>query len=259
MKNMNNQLNIIKTIKTRKMKNTRINNGLKVGMFALSMLAINVVSAQRTASTAAGTDFTKQTNTVLGSSAGSVKVIDNKGTIKYLQSNNGITMLTDLTPNGGVVTTWQLGGTLTDNTYIDATGKVFAIDGIKLITAADLPSSNATDASVHGTATGTGYTLLVRDEATGETKKMLIADLVSGIRTEHIQSGNATANVAITVTGLPVLTAGTTIAKLFVFRNGAKLRTVSDFVATADTVTIVYSATDLPMYDGDVIEIQYIK
>ena len=145
------------------------------------------------------------------------------------------------------------------NTYIDATGKVFAIDGIKLITSTDSPSSNATNASIHGTATGTGYTLLVRDEATGETKKMLIADLVSGIRTEYTQGANATADVDITVTGLPVLNAGTTIAKLFVFRNGAKLRTIADFTAAADKVTIKYSATELPMYAGDVIEIQYIK
>jgi len=58
---------------------------------------------------------------------------------------------------------------------------------------------------------------------------------------------------------LPVLTAGTTLAKLYVYRNGAKLRSGTDFTATDDTVTITYSATDLPMYAGDVIEIQYIK
>jgi hypothetical protein len=238
------------------MKNTKMKNSLKLGILALSMLAINVVSAQRTTSTTT-TNFGKQVNTVLGSKDGSVKVIDNKGTIKYLQSKNGITMLTDITPDGGVITTWQLGGTLTDNTYIDATGKTFAIDGIKLITASDLPSKDATTASIHGT--GTGFTLLVRDEATGETKKMLASDLVSGIRTEHTQVADATANVDITVTGLPVLSAGITDAKLFVFRNGAKLRTGTDFVAIADKVTITYSATDLPMYKGDVIEIQYIK
>jgi hypothetical protein len=239
------------------MKNTKKNNGLKLGIIALTMLGINVVSAQRMTSTASTTDFGKQANTVLGSKDGSVKVIDNKGTIKYLQSKNGITMLTDKTPDGGVITTWQLGGALTDNTYIDATGKVFAIDGVKLITSTDLPSKDATTGSVHGT--GTGFTLLVRDEATGETKKMLATDLVSGIRTEYTQVANATADVAITVTGLPVLTAGTTDAKLFVYRNGAKLRSGIDFVATADLVTITYSATDLPMYTGDVIEIQFIK
>lgn len=229
---------------------------LKLGMM-VAILAVGTIHAQRaTGSTNAGTDFTKQANTVLGSDGGSVKVIDNKGTIKYLQSSNGITMFTDTAPDGGVITTWQLGGTLTDDTYIDASGAVFAIDGIKLITT-ETASTDATTGSAHGT--GTGYTLLVRDEATGETKKMLATDLVSGIRTETTQGSNASADVAITVTGLPVLTAGTTAAKLFVFRNGAKLRSGTDFVATANTVTITYNAVDLPMYAGDVIEIQYIK
>jgi hypothetical protein len=187
--------------------------------------------------------------------ATAVKVVDNKGTIKYFQSNNGITQIVNTTANK-TTTTWQLGGTLTDDTYIDVSGKAFALDGIALASAT-AASSDATDASSHGT--GTGWTLLVRDEATGATQKLLATDLISGIRVEHTQSADATGNVPITVTGLPVLTAGTTDAKLFVFRNGAKLRTGSDFVATADTVTITYSSTDLPMYAGDVVEIQYIK
>lgn len=238
--------------------NSKVQNTLKVGAVIALLLSAGAVSAQRVTpvSPAVAADFTKAANTVLGQDGGSVKVIDNKGTIKYLQSSNGITMFTDATPDGGVITTWQLGGTLTDDTYIDATGKVFAIDGVKLITT-ETPSTDATTGSVHGT--GTGYTLLVRDEATGETKKMLASDLVSGIRTETTQATNASADVAITVTGLPALSAATTSAKLFVFRNGAKLRSGTDFVASANTVTITYSATELPMYAGDVIEIQYIK
>lgn len=232
-----------------------ITNKFKIALVAVGILTIGTVSAQRTT----GADFTKKANTVLGTADGSVKVIDNKGTIKYLQSSNGVTMFTDTAPDGGVITTWQLGGTLTDDTYIDATGAAFAIDGIKLITAADLAAATATDGSTHLTSTDTGYTLLVRDEATGETKKMLASDLVSGIRVEYAQAANATADVAIAVVGLPVLTAGSTFAKLFVYRNGAKLRSGTDFVATADTVTITYDAVDMPMYAGDIIEIQYIK
>lgn len=200
-------------------------------------------------------NVTKATDAIPGALNKSIKVIDNKGTIKYLQAKNGITMLTNTTADK-TTTTWQLGGTISDNTYIDVDGKAFAIDGLALETGA--PSSNAVSGSDHGGA-GTGWTLLVRDEATGETKKLLASSLVSGIRTEYTQAVDAAANVAVTVTGLPVLAAGTTDAKLFVFRNGAKLRTGTDFVATADTVTITYSATDLPMYAGDIIEVQYIK
>ncbi|WBX75232.1 hypothetical protein PG911_11235 [Tenacibaculum ovolyticum] len=230
-----------------------ITNKFKIALVAVGLLTIGTVSAQRTT----GADFTKQANTVLGAANGSVKVVDNKGTIKYLQSSNGVTMFTDTAPDGGVVTTWQLGGTLTDNTYIDASGAEFGITGISLI---DPSTGNPEDtAAAAGDVDTQGFTLMVRDEATGEIKKLLATDLVSGIRTEYIQVGNAAADVAITVTGLPVLTVGSTFAKLFVYRNGVKLRTISDFVATADTVTIQFDAADLPMYAGDIIEIQYIK
>jgi hypothetical protein len=52
------------------------------------------------------------------------KVVDNKGTIKYFQSNNGITQITNTTADK-TTTTWQLGGTLTEDTFIDATGSIW--------------------------------------------------------------------------------------------------------------------------------------
>lgn len=220
---------------------TRITNPLKLAFFAIIMLGFSGVNAQ------SKTDVANNGTTA-------VKVIDSKGTIKYFQSNNGITQIVNTTANK-TTTTWQLGGTLTADTYIDATGKAFALDGIAL--ASGVASTNATTGSIHGT--GTGWTLLVRDEVTGATQKLLASELISGIRVEYTQASDAGANVAITVTGLPVLTAGTTDAKLFVYRNGAKLRTGTDFVATAGIVTITYSAADLPMYAADVVEIQYIK
>ena len=227
------------------------NNYVKKSIFTLMMVAGLATQAQTTSTTDAG----------LVKDAGdgvSVKLIDNKGTIKYLQTNNGITSITSTTAGSATTTTWQLGGALSDDTYIDVDGNAFALDGIELVdTASLLPSADATDQSDHGT--GTGWTLLVRDEATGAIKKLQASDLVSGIRIVHTQGADASADVAITVTGLPVLAAGTTFAKLFVYRNGAKLRAGVDFAATANTVTITYSASDLPMYTGDVVEIQYIK
>ena len=93
-------------------------------------------------------------------------------------------------------------------------------------------------------------------------KKLLVSDLIKGIRHNHSQGADATADVAITVNGVPAISSGeflTTAGKLFVYRNGAKLRISDDFTVTANTVTIKYSATDLPMYAGDIVEIQYIK
>lgn len=244
------------------LKQIDMKNMLFKGLFALLLLAGTTALAQTTN----GGD-----NVAQGDAAGvSVKLIDNKGTIKYLQSNNGITTITSTEADNKTTTTWQLGGTLVDNTYIESTGKAFSLDGLKLVdgtttaaagTATDQSiGSNATTIKGSGTAASeTGWTLLIRDESTGEIKKMLATDLVSGIRVEHTQSADASADVDITVTGLPALTTGTTIAKLFVYRNGAKLRTGTDFVAAADKVTITYNATNLPMYKDDVVEIQYIK
>ncbi|MBB3123326.1 hypothetical protein FHS04_000823 [Mesoflavibacter sabulilitoris] len=227
---------------------------LKFGMALTFILSNCMLHAQETT-----TDIGKKSAVTLGGTNGSVKVIDNKGTIKYLQTANGLTTFTDTAPDGGIITTWQLGGTLNSNTNIETgdnefkltldSGDEFVLDGV----------IQETGVSADGTTIGTsGWTLLVRDEATGEVRKLLAEDIVSGIRVEYTQGTNASADVDITVTGLPTLTSGTT-AKLFVYRNGAKLRFGTDFSVTADTVTITYSATDLPMYSGDVIKIQYIK
>jgi hypothetical protein len=230
--------------------------------FAIFSMA-TVANAQRLASGGAlgVNDFAKSANAAPGVLNGSVKVIDNKGTVKYLQTKNGLTTITNTT-NDATTTTWQLGGTLTDDTYIDLNGKKFGFASVLQNTNANQAGSDvaATTATLTGgTGTDGGFTLLVRDEATGNVLKMLASDLVSGIRTEYTQVANASADVDVTVTGLPVLAAGTTDAKLFVFRNGAKLRSVTDFAAVADKVTIKFSAADLPMYAGDVIEVQYIK
>lgn len=230
------------------------NKKFKLGMIAVCMLSVSVLSAQTTTG-----DIAKQTDVVHGtSSTGAIKVVDNKGTIKYLQSANGLTTLTNTT-NDVTTTTWQLGGTLTSDTNIATganefkitldTGGTFVLDG------AIQETGIASDATTVGTS---GWTLLSRDEATGEVKKLLPSDLVSGIIVEHTQASNASADVAITVAGLPVLDAATS-AKLSVYRNGAKLRIGTDFVVTAGTVTITYSAADLPMFADDVVEIQYIK
>jgi hypothetical protein len=240
-------------LKTSKMKN----NYLKLGMMAAVMLSASIGFAQTTTG-----DITVGTNAGLGTSGTTVKVIDNKGTVKYLQSNNGITTFTNDTPSGGVVTTWQLGGTLATDTDIDLAGNAFSLDNVLEI---NPTSNNAADIAAITTqsdadGTTTGYTFIVRDEATGALKKMKASDLITGIRLEYEQAINdATADVPVTVTGLPVLTAGTSASKLYVYRNGVKLRFGSDFVATADLVTITYNATYLPMYVGDIIEIQYLK
>jgi hypothetical protein len=225
---------------------------------AVGVLTILGLSTQMSAQKTTG-DIGKVGTIIPGTSTtGAVKVIDNKGTIKYLQAQNGLTVLSNTT-NNVTTTTWQLGGTLTDNTYIDATGAIFALDGIALATGAAATSSSTS--STHTNATpGVGWTLLVRDEATGATKKLLATDL--------IQSGQEVFTVpgpivlTYTLTGLPALPS---FSKVWVYRNGAKLLANVDYTIAGSIVTIVPKITPIPsgddwtVYAGDVIEVQYIK
>ena len=222
---------------------------VKSSIFAIVILSFSIASAQQTSG-----DSTKEADIVPGTTnlGGSIRVIDNKGTIKYLQSKNGITMLSNTSANV-TTTTWQLGGTLSDDTFIDVDGNVFGLDGIALISA-ETASTDATTASIHGT--GAGYTLLVRDEATGAIKKLLAADLMQSGQ----ESFTATlAQVAYPLTGSPVLP---TFSQVWVYRNGAKLIANLDYTIAASTVTLVPNLVvpnDWSVYAGDVIEVQYVK
>lgn len=226
-------------------------NYLKLGVLGLMMMVGTAVNAQTTdASTA---------NTTQAQKAGeSIRLIDNKGTIKYMQSNNGITTITSTAANNRTTTTWQLGGSLLENTYIDVDGKAFALDGLALIDPlTEAASTDATDGSDHGT--GTGWTLLVRDEATGETKKMMATDLVqSGSQDYTATAADETGNSgAFAVNGMPA-----SASKVWVYRNGARLRPIVDYTLTAGNVTLVTTATapnDWAVYEGDIFEVQWVK
>lgn len=226
---------------------------LKLALALTAILTFNLSNAQQTTGDVGKTEDVGRSTALNGT----IRVIDNKGTKKFLQVKNGITLLTDATPDGGIVSTWQLGGTLTDDTFIDASGAIFALDGLELVdTATDAPSTDATDGSTAATATGTGWTLLVRDEATGETKKLLATDVVA--------AGQLTATAATDGTA-PALTDGSIPAvyqKVWVYRNGAKLVANVDYTVAAGAVTLVPSATapnDWEIFAGDVFEVQWIN
>ena len=92
--------------------------------------AVSTLSAQQTTG-----DITKQADAVPGTTTtgGAIRLIDNRGTIKYLQVQNGLTILSNTT-NDVTTTTWQLGGTLEDDTTItlnDGTDdNAFVIDDV---------------------------------------------------------------------------------------------------------------------------------
>lgn len=232
-------------------------NYLKLALLCLVLTVGFSTQAQTTDAT--DTNLTKDSGDGV-----SVKVVDNKGTIKYLQTNNGITTITSTTAANRTVTTWQLGGTLTDSTYIDVSNRIFALDGIKLLSPTLTAGANTTaataataaDQSSHG-GSGTGWTVLIRDEETGETKKLLATDIITAGRAE--QTLGTDGDTVITATGLAD---GTSINKISVYRNGAKLRAGIDYTLTAaDTITLDTSAAapnDWTTYAGDLIEVQWI-
>ncbi|MBV5281097.1 MAG: hypothetical protein JZU53_01550 [Paludibacter sp.] len=222
-----------------------------------------LVNAQTTSG-----NITKQTNVVYGTGGtGAIKVVDNKGTVKYLQAQNGMTVFTNTT-NDVTTTTWQLGGTLTDNTYIDVNGKTFGLDKLTLVTDVNSASTDATTASTHGT--GTGFTVLIRDEATGAVQKIKLLDLLN-VTAGHaafaidgtVYAAGTTAislDVAYGTTTIPILN----VNKVSVYRNGAKLVATTDY--TVDTaspkqnyVKVTPVAADWQFFTNDVIEVHWIK
>lgn len=219
----------MKTIKTS--KTMKQNYFLKAaGVVVILMLMSNQVTAQSTA---------------VSKLPAAVKVIDNKGTIKYFQSNNGITQIVNTAASGDVTTTtWQLGGILTDDTYIDVKGKAFGLKGLALNTTGI--------ASVDGGAAG--YTLLVSD-ASGKVERILATSLIQGGVADKLIGAITDKTAAITFSGITGLT--TEANRISVFRNGIKLR-ATDWTFSGDTVTIAPTA-NLPLYEGDEINVQWVK
>ena len=232
---------------------------VKLGILTLILTVGTALQAQTTT----GAD-----NVARGDADGvSVKLIDNKGTIKYLQSNNGITTLTSTEAGNKTTTTWQLGGSLIDDTYIDVEGKVFSLDGLKLEIGSAATSATTQSGHDAGTTTiavpgtDTGWTLIVRDEPTGELRKLLATDLIqSGTADDTAVAAEEMANeIVITATGIPATAADR--GKIWVYRNGAKLSAGGspvDYVVTAGTVTVTGNA-NFSIYEGDVFEVQWVK
>lgn len=213
---------------------------MKQNYFLSTVAAVTILffaSNQLSAQTVPGStvNVTKGVNTV--------KVIDNKGTIKYFQSNNGITQITNTTADK-TTTTWQLGGVLTDDTYIDATGKTFGLTGL---------SMTALTPSLDGTTAG--YTLIVSNALTGKLERILATTLVQGGVKEKELVADSTTDYVIVSADLAGLT--TAKEKISLYRNGIKLRQ-TDFTLAAGAITIV-PTTNLPLYSGDVLEIQWVK
>ena len=218
----------------------------KIILITICLIVGNSAFSQITNTSVKDTEINYSSTTAVPS--GSIKLIDNQGTIKYLQVKNGITSLTNASalPGNETVTTLSLGGVLSTDTFIDASGVVFGLKG------SDQETGNAATSSTLNTS---GYTLVVFDEATGEIKKLLVSALdIVGASDTFVVAATPLTTYTVAVTGLS-LTAG----KTFVFRNGVKLTangSPPDYTTSGSTVTI---DTSIPLFSGDIIEVQYIN
>ena len=237
-------------LKTRKMKN----NYLKLVMMVAVMLSASIGFAQTTDATDTGLNKD-------GGVGASVRVIDNKGTIKYLQTNNGITSITSTNPGNTTTTTWQLGGTLVDATTIttSATG-TFTIDGEEF-NLANTEVNTSVAAAAYG---ATGYTILVREEGTGRIKKMLATDLITSAYNET--TVDAAFITTPTITFATIVALPTELEKISVFRNGTKLRSGKDYTIATNVITLVPGNTglqaapnDWALNVDDIIEVYVLK
>lgn len=230
------------------MKN-KFQNILKLSALLAISFMVSTVSAQQTTG-----DVTKETDIDPGTTTtgGAVRVIDNKGTKKYLQVKNGLTIISNTT-NDVTTTTWQLGGELSDSTDIDLNGNAFTLQNVPLSTDTAATTADA-DAADGGLA---GYTILVRNELTGAIEKILATDLIqSGHQSYIATAGQTTYNVTTGGTPLP------SFQQVWVYRNGAKLIANTDYTVSGSTVTLVPNTTapnDWEVYADDVIEVQFIK
>ena len=218
----------------------------KIILITICLIVGNSAFSQITNTSVKDTEINYSSTTAVPS--GSIKLIDNQGTIKYLQVKNGITSLTNASASAGneTVTTLSLGGVLSTDTFIDASGVVFGLKG------SDQETGNAATSSTLNTS---GYTLAVFDEATGEIKKLLVSALdVVGASDRFVVAATPSTTYTVAIAGLSL-----TPGKTFVFRNGVKLTasgTTPDYTTSGSTVTI---DTSIPLFSGDIIEVQYIN
>jgi hypothetical protein len=190
-----------------------------------------------------------------------VRVVDNKGTIKYLQVQNGLTMMTNTTGNINT-TTWQLGGTLENNTTINLNGKFFQLQNMVMNTS-PAATSNGAVTTMATNSTGPGLTIVMRDQTTGALITMLASDLIQAGQAEY--EVGAANNIAVTtpsiIPGLPA-----TYEKVSVYRNGSKLRANVDYTIGLNTLILVdRSAITVPvnqrwaLFNGDIIEVHWVR
>lgn len=195
-----------------------------------------ILSQPTTIQTSAA-NFLKITGLQSGATTDSVMTVDPaSGQLKFISASS---LFSNLTANNGLTKTGnniQLGGSLNQATTITTTAtNTLAVSGLQ-------SGSLATDS------------IVVADPTTGVLKRVAASSL--------LQSGDqsftaAAGQTAYTVTNMPAIA-----SRVWVFRNGAKLVSGTDYTASAGAVTLTPTSTppnDWSVVAGDVIEVQWVK
>jgi len=195
-----------------------------------------ILSQPTTIQTSAA-NFLKITGLQSGNTSDSVMTVDpSTGQLKFISASS---LFSSLTANNGLTKTGnniQLGGSLNQATTITTSAtNTLAIQGLQ--------SGNLAADSI-----------VVTDPSTGALKRVAASSLLQS----GDQSFTATAGqTSYSVTNLPA-----NASRVWVFRNGAKLVSGTDYTASAGSVTLIPNSTapnDWSVIAGDVIEVQWVK
>lgn len=195
-----------------------------------------ILSQPTTIQTSAA-NFLQITGLQQGSTSDSVMTVDpSTGQLKFISASG---LFTSLTANNGLTKTGnniQLGGSLNQATTITTSGtNTLAIQGLQ---SGDLSADS----------------IVVADPSTGVLKRVAASSLLqSGDQSFTATSGQT----SYTVTNMPA-----NASRVWVFRNGAKLVSGTDYTASAGAVTLTPNNTppnDWAVMAGDVIEVQWVK
>jgi len=170
------------------------------------------------------------------------------GQVKYISASslfNSLTFSNGLTKTGDTV---QLGGNLTKNTTIGTNGKNLTIgvggaagDSLNIT---GLPSGNLSTDSI-----------VVVNGGTGKVAKVSAASLLQSGEATFTAAGGTTETYA--VTNIPA-----DVTRVWVYRNGVKLVTTTDYTVTGSSVKVEIGGSgggNVPLIAGDVIEVQWVK
>jgi len=211
---------------------TKVGDTIKLGGSLTEATTINADAINTFTLNAAAAGSIKITGMTSGLNTDSVLVIDpSTNNLRYISTSNLLSALrasNGLSMSGDTV---QLGGTLSKPTTITTNAtNTLAIDGLQ-------SGSFATDSVV------------VADPSTGRLKRATASSLLIS---DEANFSATSGTLTYSVTGIPA-----NVTRVWVFRNGAKLKAGIDYTVSGTDLTFVQNGYTLTT--GDDIEVQWVK